>query len=143
MGKVLAFARDIRLGILPTNVEFKAKRQTMQDVATPTIAELDSDLATTGLGTPILPVGTAASDAVAVANITITPLALVHLLSRSPFFTPINAWNLIAASAVSLGLDGRVMPLLHWLQDQTSAHAEAVDAFSSIDLANATLQAWQ
>ena len=74
---------------------------------------------------------------------TINPMALVHPLSRSPFLIPIITWNLIAARSESLGLDRRVTSLLHWLRAQTSAHAEAVDALSSVDLADGTLYSSQ
>ena len=62
----------------------------VQDVATPTITELDNSLSETEPGTPILPEATAASDTVTVAKITITSLTLVHPLLRSPFLTPVN-----------------------------------------------------
>ena len=39
-------------------------------------------------------------------------------------------------------LELRVTPLLHWIWDQTSAQTGTVGAFSSVNLANATLQVW-
>ena len=136
--EVLAFSQDFRLGILPTSVEVKVEWLTAQDVATPTIAELDAALATTGPDTPRLPEATAASDMVAVAKIIIAPLALVHLFLSSSFLISINAWNLIAVRAASLGLEIRVTPLLHLIRSQTSAHAKAVDALPSTALTSPT-----
>ena len=138
---MLAFARDIRLGMLPATVEVKPDCLTVRDVPAPTVAELNTALATTGPGVTRLPEDTAALDTVAVCKTAIALLSLVHLLLGSPFLTPINAWNLVAARATCLGLEHRVTPLLHWLRAQTSANAEAVDALSRVALADPTLQA--
>ena len=112
-------------------MEVKADCLTVRDVATSTIAELDEALATTGPGNARLPEATATSEKVTVARFIIDPLTLVHPFLRSQFLTPVNAWNLIATRVESLGLDRRVMPLLHWTWDQTSSHTEAVDADSN------------
>ena len=98
-------------------VEVKSEWIRVQDVTTPTIAELNATLETTGPGTPRLPYATVESDTVTVAKITIAPLALVNPLLRSPLLTPINTCNLISARAVYLGLKSRVTPLLHCIQD--------------------------
>ena len=88
---------------------------------------------------PRLLEATAASDTVGVPKTMITLLALVHLLLSSPLLTPINAWNLIAARETSSGLERRMAPILHCLRAHTSAHTEAVNVLSSVDLANVTL----
>ena len=142
-GAVLVFPRNDRLRILPTTVEVQEDWLSVQDVVTPTATELDAALAVTGPFAPRLPEVNAASDTVAVAKITLAPLTMVHPLQRSPLLTPLNAWNLIAMRAVSLGLEHRVTPLLCWLRSQTSAHTKAVNALPSIDLSNSTFQARQ
>ena len=53
-GTVVAFARDVRLGHLPTNSEVRAECLTVRDIAPPMVAELDQDLTTTGPGMAIL-----------------------------------------------------------------------------------------
>ena len=50
-GTVLVFAIDVRLGHPPMKVEVKAEWMTFRNVATPTVAELDTDLSNTGPGT--------------------------------------------------------------------------------------------
>ena len=59
----------------------------------------------------------------------------------SPFLTPINTWDMITTREASLRLEHRVIPLLQWLRAQTSAHTGTVSALSKVDLADATLQA--
>ena len=127
--------------MLPATVEFNPDWLMVRDVLAPTIAELNAALATMGPGVIPLLEDTAASDTVAVWKTAIAPLALVHPLLGSTFSTPINAWNLVAARAMSLGLEPRVMPLLHWLRAQTSVNAKSVDALWSVNLAVVTLQA--
>ena len=124
-------------------MEVKEDWLSIQDVATPTTAELDVALADTGPGTARIPEATASPETVASVNITIDPLTLVHPLLRSPFLTPVKAWNLIPVRAASLVLERRVTSLLHCIRDQTSSHAKAVDALSSVDLTNLTLQVRQ
>ena len=77
----------------------------VRDVATPTIAKLDTFIAYTGPGTSRLPYVTAASDTFGNAKVTITPLSLVHPLLRLPFLTPENTWNLVTARAASLSAE--------------------------------------
>ena len=124
-------------------MEVKPEWITVQDVTVPTIADMDAAIAATRPDAPRLLETTAASNIVVVPNTTIASLAKVQPLMRSPFLTPINAWNLIAARAISLGLERGVTPLLHWLWSQRSQHAKAVDALFSVDLSDATLQSRQ
>ena len=97
-------------------VEVKADWMTFQDVVTPTTADLNEVLTTTGPVNARLPDATATSNTVAVARATIALLTLVHPLLRSQFLTPVNACHLISAWANSLILESRVTPLLHWLR---------------------------
>ena len=115
----------------------------MQDVAALTIVELDTALAATGPVTSRLPEATAVSDTLSVLNTTISLLPLVHLLLRSPLLNPITPWNLISSREMSFGLEHIVTPRLHYLWAHTSAHAEAVNSLSRIDLAGTTLQSRQ
>ena len=112
----------------------------MCNVTSPTIAELNTAIAATGPGVPRLQEVTTSSDTVALCKTTIAPLALVHAMLGSPFLNPINAWNIIYARAAYLGLECRVIPLLHWIQAQMSAHAKTIYALSSANLADASLQ---
>ena len=69
----------------------------MQDVATPTIVELDAALAATGPVTLRLMEAITVPNTLAALKTTIAPLALVHLLLSSPVFPPISPWNLISS----------------------------------------------
>ena len=100
-GAVLAFSQYVRLRMLPAAVEVKPNWLTVRNVPAPTIAELNAALVTMGPGVISLLEDTAASDTVEVWKTAIAPLALVHLLLGSTFSTPINAWNLVAARAMS------------------------------------------
>ena len=115
----------------------------VRDVTTPTIAEIGAALSATGPGTPRLQEVTPLSNTGAFYKTTIAPLALVHQLLRSPFLTPTNAWNLIPARAVSLGLESRVSPLFHWIRYHIYAHTISVDTLYSVDLVGAMLQSSQ
>ena len=57
--------------------------------------------------------------------------------------TPVNVWNLISSRSLSLGLEHRVTPLLHWIRAQTTSQAKAIEALVSVDLSDSTLQARQ
>ena len=120
-------------------MEAKSECLMVCDVTAPTVAKIAAALAAMGPGSPKLQDDAASSDMVAVCKATVAPLDLVHRLLGSPFLTPINAWNLVVSRAAYLGLERRVTPLLHWLWYQMSAHTGAVDAFSSVNLADATL----
>ena len=119
-GTVLAFARDVRIGKLLTTVEVKAEWLTVRYRAPPLMVDLDQALIATGSGTERLPDKTATYDMVAVAEVTIAPLALFRPLLRSPFLILVNAWNLISARMASMGLGRRVSPFLQWLRAQTT-----------------------
>ena len=140
---VLVLLRDVRLRHLPPIVKVKAEWLTVRDVATLNVAELDEALLKTEPGTATLPEATVASNTVAVAKVNITPLSLVHLLMRSKFLTPVNAWNVVAVRMASLVLERIVTPLLYWLRAQTTSQAEAVDALVSVELSNSMPQVRQ
>ena len=70
-------------------------------------------LTTTGPGNSRTPAATATYNMVAVAKLTISTLFLVHPFMKLHFLPPVNAWNMIAARAASLGLGRIVLPLLH------------------------------
>ena len=75
-----------------------------------------------------------------VAKVTISPISLVQPLTRSPFLTQVNAWNLVSVRDALSGLENRVAPLLHCLRSQKTSQDEVVEVLVSVDLTISTLQ---
>ena len=113
------------------------------DVTTSTVLELNKALSTTGPGTARHPDATVTYGMVAVVKVTISPLLMVHPLLRSPFLTPVNALNLVAARAAYLGLEYIVTPLLRWIRDHTSSQAKEIGALGSVDLSKLMIRVRQ
>ena len=139
-GTVLTFARDFRIGHIPKTVGIKAEWLKVSDIAAPTTAEINTALSNTGLGTEIIPDETATFYTFMVAKVTIYPISLVQPLTRSPFLTQVNAWNLVSVRDALSGLENRVAPLLHCLRSQKTSQDEVVEVLVSVDLTIWTLQ---
>ena len=90
-GKVLAFSRDIRLGLLPTPVVVKLEWLTPGEVAVTQSAYMEDLLARLDPGHPRLPPDTPRPNRVSVPRASLSPLSLVHPLMFSPFLAPATA----------------------------------------------------
>ena len=86
-GKVISFAGDIRLGLLPE-----------------TLADMESLMARLAPGHPHLPPDTPRPDRVSVPWASLTPLTLFHLMMVSPFLAPATAWHMMHAKSDAMGM---------------------------------------
>ena len=103
-GKVLAFVRDIRLGLLPDMMVVHPEWLTPADVAVPPAADIEALLVRLVPRNPHLPLDTPITERVSVPWMSLTPLSLVHQLMVSPFLVPENAWHMMHSKSDAMGM---------------------------------------
>ena len=96
-GKVLAFAKDTHLGLLPSTLMVQPEWLTPAGVAVPQAAEMEELLVHLAPGQPHLPPDTPRTERISVPWTSLTPLSLVHPMMVSPFLEPENAWHMMHA----------------------------------------------
>ena len=138
-GKVLAFARDIRLGFLPAKLVVKPEWITPGDVNLPRAADMLALMSHLAPGHPHLPPETPIPERVSVPRASLYPLSLVQPLMVSPLMDPATVWHMIHAKADAIGMTQRVAPFLDWLRAETVDPQQGIAALVSVDLVYATL----
>ena len=83
--KVLAFARDIRLGLLPSTVMVKPEWISPGEVTIPRAVDMEALMSHPAPGHPQLSSENPRPDTVSVTRMSLAPLSLVNLLMVSPF----------------------------------------------------------
>ena len=137
--KVIAFARDIRLGLFPAIVVVKLEWITPGKVNPPQAVDMDYLMARLAPGHPRLPPDTPRPDRVSVTWVSLVPLYLVHPLIFSPFLVPATVWHMMHTKYDVMGMTQRVAPFLYWLRAATVEPQQGIAALTSVDLADATL----
>ena len=102
--KVLAFARDIRIGLLPVTVVVQPEWFTPYEVAVTQAAEMETLLVHLAPGHLCLPPDTPRNDRVSVPWSSLPPLYLVHPLILSPLLAPATAWYMMHAKSDAMGM---------------------------------------
>ena len=110
--KVLAFTRDIRLGLLPDTVVVQPEWLIPADVAVPQAAEMEDLLARLSPRHPRLPQDTPRKERVSVPWASLAPLSLLHPLMVSLFLALAIAWHMMHAKADTMGMIQRVALLV-------------------------------
>ena len=135
-GKVIAFAIDIHLGLLPATVVVKPECLTPGFVNVEYMEALLSHLTP---GHPQLPPETPRPYRVSVPRVSLVPLSLLHPLMVSPFLLLATVWHMMHTKAYAMGMNQQVAQLLDWLRAATVDPQLGIAALTSVDLVDATL----
>ena len=114
--EVLAFARDIRLGLLSATVVVHPECLAPEEVAVPRAAEMEALIAHLSLVHPRLPAYTPRPERFSVPRLSLVPLSLVHPLMLSLFLAPATSWHMMHIKADTVKMTHRVEPFLDWLR---------------------------
>ena len=138
-GKVLAFARDIRLGLLPAIVVVQPEWLTPADVAVPPTVDMEALLVSLAPRDHGLPQDTSIIERFSVPSLSLAPLSLVNLLMVYHFLAPATTWHMMHEKADAMGMNQRVALFLDWLRAATIEPLQGINALTSVDLADSTL----
>ena len=111
-GKVLIFAGDIRLGLVPATLVVNPECLTLGEVNFPQAEDMDDLMARLAPVHPRLTLETPRPNRVSVTQASLSPLSLVHPRMVSPFLAPATAWNMMHTKANAMGMTQRVAPFL-------------------------------
>ena len=136
--KVLAFARDIRLGLLPDTVVVQPEWITPEDVTVPQVAYMETLLTRLFPGNPCLPLDTPRTDTFSLPRASPNPLSLVNPLIVSPFPGAVNRVAYDAHKNDALGTQ-RGERFLDWLRAVMIDPLKGIADLTSMDLADAAL----
>ena len=137
--KFLAFAREIRLDLLPDMVVVQPDWLTPSDVAVPPAAEMEALLARLASVHNRQPQDTQRAERVSIPWASLAPVSLVHLMMVPPFLAPATAGHMMHAKADAMGMNQRVAPFLDWFKVKTIEPLQGIAALTNAYLADVTL----
>ena len=118
-GKILAFARGIRISLLPETVVVKPEWFTPGEVNVPQAADMENLMERLAPGHLCLPLDTPRPDRVSLPRASLDPLSLFHFLMVSPFLAPATVWHMMHEKSEAMGMTQRVAPFLDCLRAAT------------------------
>ena len=130
-GKVLAFERYIRLGLLLATVVVNPELLTPGEVNIPQAAYMEDLMACLSPRHPRLPPETPIPERVSVPRASLAPLSLVHPLMVSPFLAPATVWHMMHAKSNAMGMTQWVAPFLDWVRAATVDPRQGIAAWTS------------
>ena len=142
-GKVLAFARDIRLDLLTYIVVVQPEWLIPADVEVLQAEEMEALLARLAPGHPRLPQDSPRTERVSAPRASLAPLSLLHQLMVSPFLFPSTAWHMMHAKADTMGMIQWVAPFLDWLRAAKIEPLQGIATLTSVKLTDAMLEQLQ
>ena len=137
--KVLDFARDICLDLLPDTVVVHPEWLIPSDVEVPQSADMEDLFARLYPRHPRLHQDTPRTERFSVPRASLAPLSLLHPLMFSLFLAPATAWHMMHAKADAMGMTQQVVPFIDWLRAATIDPLQGIASLASVGLFDATL----